>query len=228
MKKIRFAVLSVLLAASMLMTGCSSGSDGNAEAAGDGSSSTQIVIDGNDMPDDSGEEMTTRPLEEGDILAIHKINPKTTGDVFAGGYKLVDEDEASQGKMYMNGGSRVIIRAQNYKEDMQSLEIWADNACLMISFANVTAACDTVFGDPQKTTVCGYDAIMYDYDVLQYEFLDDGSKNQTDTFKGRNYYFYSDKDAYVLMFDTNDETYEEQLKCFEEFVADLEIANVEY
>ena len=226
MKKIRIAALAVLLTAAMTLTGCSSNGDGNAETT-ENTSSTQIVIDGNDLP--AGEEaMTTRALEEGDTYAIHKINPTTTGDVLAGGYKLIEENEAAQGKLYMNGGSKVVLRAQNYNEDMQDMAIWADNACAMVRIANFTSACDTLFEEPQQVKVCGYDAIMYDYDIIQYEFVDEDTKKQIDTFKGRNYYFYSDKDAYVIMFDTNDETYEEQIKCFEEFVADLEIKEVEY
>ncbi len=226
MKKIKFATLAVLLAAAMTLTACSSNGDGNAVTS-ESSSSTQAAVDDNDIFGDEAA-LTTRALEEGDILAIHKINPKTTGDVLAGGYKLVQEDEASQGKLYMNGGSKIILRAQNYKEDMMDMATWADNACAMIRIANITSACDTLFNDPQQVKVCGYDAIMYDYDIIQYEFIDNETKKQIDTFKGRNYYFYSDKDAYVIMFDTNDETYEEQLKCFEEFVADLEITEVEY
>ncbi len=226
MKKIRIAAFAMLLTAAMTLTGCSSNGEGNAETT-ENTSPTQIVIDGNDLS--AGEEaMTTRALEEGDIYAIHKINPKTTGDVLAGGYKLVEENEAVQGKLYMNGNSKIVLRAQNYNEDMQDMATWADNACAMIRIANITHACDTLFGDPQQVKVCGYDAIMYDYDIIQYEFIDKETKKQTDTFKGRNYYFYSDKDAYVIMFDTNDETYEEQIKCFEEFVADLEITEVEY
>lgn len=226
MKKIGIAALAVLLTAAMTLTGCSSNGDGNADTSAN-NSSTQAVNNDNDILGGDAV-LTTRALEEGDILAIHKINPKTEGDVFAGGYRLMQEDEAAQGKLYTNGGSKIILRAQNYNEDMQDMAIWADNACAMIKIANITSACDTLFNAPQQVKVCGYDAIMYDYDIIQYEFIDNETKKQIDTFKGRNYYFYSDKDAYVIMFDTNDETYEEQLKCFEEFVADLEITEVEY
>ncbi|MBQ5319875.1 MAG: hypothetical protein J6K17_12340 [Oscillospiraceae bacterium] len=220
MKKNRLAKLAVLLAAAMTLTVNSLAV--NVFAEDNGAVTSEIVIDGNSIPGNDIA-ITTRALEEGDTYAINKINPKTTGDVLAGGYQLVDENIDAQGKLYMNGGSKVIIRAQNYNEDMQDMTTWADNACAMMRIANFTSACDTVFAEPQQVKVCGYDAIMYDYDVIQYEFIDNTTKQQIDTFKGRNYYFYSDKDAYVIMFDTNDETYEEQLKNFEEFVDDLQV-----
>lgn len=226
MKRFKFTAAIAAILTLALMTGCSDG--GNEETATDtgtgNSASTEINIE--NMPTE--EEMTTRALEEGDMYAIYKINNKTEGETLPGGYKLMQTDEGAQGKLYVNGGSKVVIRAQNYKEDMQDMATWADNACAMVRIANITSACDTVFQDPQNTKVCGYDAIMYDYDVLQYEFVDETTKNHTDTFKGRNYYFYSDQDAYVLSFDTNDEDWEEQVKCFEEFVADLEITPTEY
>ncbi len=214
MKKTIAAAMAALLTLA-IMTGCS---DNEAQS---GSSAT-------DNGPVSSDTVTTRPLEEGDILAIHKINTKTEGETLPGGYKLVETNEQDQGKLYANGKSKIVIRALNYNTDMQDLAVWADNACAMIRIANITSACDTIFEDPQNTTVCGYDAIMYNYDILQYEFIDNETKKQIDTYKGRNYYFYSDKDAYVLMFDTNDEDWEEQTKCFDEFIADLEITNVEY
>lgn len=221
MKKIRFTAALAAVLAAALMTGCSSGENGNTEG-----STTQITIDGSAM---GGEEVyTTRALEEGDILAINKLSIKSEGDTLPGGYTCVQFLEDTQQALYSNGGSRIILSAQNYKEDMQDLAIWADNACAMIRVRNITSACDTLFGDPQNVKVAGYDAIMYDYDIIQYEFIDNTTKQQIDTFKGRNYYFYTDQDAYVLMFDTNDETEEEQKKCFEEFVAAIEITPTEY
>ena len=184
-------------------------------------SSTEIVIQ------NDGEEaaQTTQALREGDTYAITKLSFKGEQDgIIPGGYQCVQIDEENQQAVYTNGSSRIVVLAQNYKENMQELDIFADNACALLRIRNFTSACDTLFNDPVETKVDGFRAIMYDYDILQYEFIDETTKQQIDTFKGRNYYFYSDSDVYAFMFDTNDETWEEQSKCFEEFVDAVEIA----
>lgn len=178
----------------------------------------------------------TRPIEEGDDYAINKINNKTQGDTLPGGYKLQDYREEQQGKLYSNGKSRIIIRAYNYNEDLQDMAIWADQACAVISVGNsMNFACDTVFQDPENVKVCGFDGIKYDYDIIQNEFVRDENdpnatpeKREIERFKARVYYFYSEQDAYAVMFDTMEADWNEQIALFEEFVADLEVTKTEY
>lgn len=177
----------------------------------------------------------TRPIADGDDYAINKINNKTMGDTLPGGYTLQDYTEEQQGKLYTNGKSRIIIRAYNYKEDLQAMDVWADNACAIIKIGNITSAQDTVFEDPENVKVCGFDGIKYDYQMIQYDFIapeDDPDAEPVKTelyrFNARAYFFYSEQDAYIIMFDTREEDWDEQSACFEEFVADLEVTKTEY
>ncbi len=219
MKKNRkTAVAAVLCAAMVLMTGFST--VGAVDISSAEAESTEIVIDS--PLGEQTEAQTSASLAPGQEPAINLIDAEKEGDIYAGDYQLLQVDETNQGKLFVNGGSKIVISAQNDRKNMQSLDVWADNACAMIRLKNITSACDTVFGEPQKAEICGYEAVMYDYDILQYRFLEDGvTREHIDTFKGRNYYFYSDNNAYVLMFDTNDETWNEQVKCFEDFIDTL-------
>ncbi|MDE5859674.1 MAG: hypothetical protein K2H23_04735 [Oscillospiraceae bacterium] len=240
LKKITAALCAVLMLAAM--AGCSENNNdsNNGNNSSDisqtqqGEDSTVTTID---LGDDFDQEavMTSRALEEGDDYAINKINNITQGDTLPGGYSLQDYSEENQGKLYNNGKSKIVIRAYNYKEDLQDMAIWADNACAMILIANITKACETVFEDPENVKVCGFDGIRYDYDIIQNDFIADENdpdaepvKTEIYRYKARGYYFYSDQDAYVISFDTMEEDWEEQVKNFEEFVADLEVTKTEY
>lgn len=237
MKKKFILSVAALLAAAVLMTGCKSGNDGEKEtvASESASGTTQVVIENVEIPQQNAEVQTSRPLEEGDDYAINKINNKTEGEELPGGYKLMEISEENQGKVYMNGKSQVIIRAYNYKEDLQDMATWADNACAMITIGNFTKYCDTVFETPVNTKMCGYDAISYDYQIIQYEFIEDENNPEAESVKsevyrisGRNYFFYSGQDAYVVYFETMEDDWDEQIKLGEEFMADLEVTEIDY
>lgn len=180
---------------------------------------TEIAID--ELMEGLGNNVQTRPLEEGDQWAIDLIDATEKNGKLAGGYEFLDYNLTEQGKLYMNDGSKIVINAFNYNEDLQDLQTWADNACAMIKIKNITYACDTIFSEPKMTKVCGYDAIMYDCEIIQYKFTDNTTKEVYDTYKGRNYYFYSDKNAYAILFDTNDETWSNELTNFESFMDSL-------
>ncbi len=244
-------LLAVMFAAAMsvsALSGCS-GNDSNdgegiaSESTSSSSSSTDgtkvsgnEVIEGISQALEENEMVTdTRPIEEGDDYAINKINNKTSGDVLPGGFTLQEYQEEAQGKMYTNEKSQIVIRAYNYKEDLQDMAVWADNACALLTIGNMTSQCDTIFEDPEDVKVCGFDCIKYDYQIVQNAFIPpeddpDGEAVKTELyrFKARNYYFYSDQDAYIIMFNTLEDNWEEQLPLFEEFVADLEITPTEY
>lgn len=190
----------------------------------DGTYTSQIVID--ELLNDLGNNYETRPLEEGDQWAIDLIDATDKNGKLPGGYEMLDYNLTEQGKLYMNNGSKIVIKAFNYNEDLQDMATWADNACAMIRIKNITSACDTIFGEPQKTTICGYDAIVYDCDIIQYIFTDNTTKEIYDTYKGRNYFFYSDKNAYSIMFDTNDETWNSEIANFEKFMESLVVEGV--
>ena len=198
-----------------------SGSDISVSGIGDG-----LINEDNDIS------TGTRPIAEGDKYAIDKINPRSPEGSFPGDYVLSDYRQESQGKLFANGKSKIVIRAYNYKEDLQDLAIWADQACAIMKISNITSACDTVYSEPENITYMGFDAIKYTYEVIQYEFVSgaDGQeeKQERGRYKGIAYYFYSDQDAYAIMFDTAEENWDEQSAAFEEFIADLEITETEY
>lgn len=204
-------IASALLAATLPLTV-------TAEDAAAQPSTTNIVV-----PMEPTEINTTRALEEGDKYAITKLSFKEEDGVIPGGYTCVELLEDTQQALYANGKSRVIILAQNYKEDMQELEQFADSTSAMMRIRNITSACDTIFSDPVESKVDGYRALVYDCDIIQYEFIDETTRQQVDTFKGRNYYFYSNDDVYAIMFDTNAADWEEQSKYFEEFIDAIEV-----
>lgn len=209
-------IAAFLCAATVLASSAATVYAADAAPSDEGAQTTQIVIDG--LLNEIGNDYETRPLEEGDKWAIDLIDATEKDGKLAGGYEFLDYNLAEQGKLYMNNGSKIVINAFNYKEDLQDLQTWADNACAMIKIKNITSACDTIFSEPKKTKVCGYDAIVYDCEIIQYKFTDNTTKEVYDTYKGRNYYFYSDKNAYAILFDTNDETWSNELTNFENFM----------
>lgn len=223
-KNTKSIIAAVLCAATVLTSNLATVYAAESAPAEEGTYTTQIVIDG--LISGLGNDYETRPLEEGDQWAIDLIDATEENGKIAGGYDFLDYNLKEQGKLYMNGASKVVINAHNYIEDMQDLQTWADNACAMIKIKNITSACDTIFSEPKKTKVCGYDAIMYDVEIIQYKFTDNTTKEVYDTYKGRNYYFYSDKNAYAILFDTNDETWSNELTNFESFMDSIVVDGI--
>lgn len=238
MKNFRLAaVLCTAIIAASAFSGCSGSNANVTETTTEASvSSAENETSVTQISDDITEEEVytgTRALEEGDDYAINKINNKS--ETIPGGYELKDYDEESQGKMYQNGKAQAVILAYNYKEDMQDIATWADGACAMMTISNITHACDTVFGEPENVTVCGFDGIKYDYDIIQYDFVTDENNPEAEAVKtelfrrkGRIYYFYSEQDAYIVYFDTMEADWEAEAENFEAFVADLEVTKTEY
>lgn len=242
MKKFRItAMVCAAMMCAALFAGCDSESGSGegttdtsaSQSSGGESTGTELIID----PDLINQEINTetRPIAEGDDYAINKINNKSDPEALPGGYVLQDYTEEKQGKLYTNGKSRIIIRAYNYKEDLQAMDIWADNACALITIGNFTYAQDTIFEDPENVKVCGFDAIRYDYQIIQNDFIPDENdpeaepvKTELYRFNARVYYFYSEQDAYIIMFDTLEDDWEEQSALFEEFVADLEVTKTDF
>lgn len=236
MKKYKLAaVLCGAIITVSALTGCSD-SNGSAAVSETTSESVQQTMVNTAPPAETPADelvVTSRPLEEGDIYAIDKISNKS--EILPGGYELRDTSTDPQGRMYNNGKAQLIMLAYNYKDDLQDLEIWADNACAIMTISNITSACDLVFEEPENVTVCGFDGIRYDYDIIQNDFIADENDPEAEAVKteiyrrkARIYYFYSEQDAYIVYFNTMEADWEEQLVLFEEFVADLEVTKTEY
>lgn len=231
-KRVICGILAAVCAAA-LMAGCSEQNDDNANDT----TSASVQSDETTVPPEAEEDpFTTTTIAEGDDYAINKLTNKTEGEILPGGYQLANYDEALQGKHFANGKSKIIIRAGNYAESFPDLATWAESTSAGIVISNITYnAADTLFGDPVETTICGFDAIRYDYEMIYYEFVEnpddpDGEpvKSEYARSLGRNYYFYSEQDAYAVMFDTYKDDWDEQLPKFEEFVADLQVTKTEY
>lgn len=232
-KRVLCGILAAACAAA-LMAGCSGqdGSEGGTTTAASEVQSGETTV----PPEEVEDPFTTTTIAEGDDYAINKLTNKTEGETLPGGYTLVNYDEALQGKHFANGASKIIIRAGNYAESFPDLPTWAESTSAGIVISNITNnAADTIFSDPVETTVCGFDAICYDCEMIYYEFVEDpenpGGENIKSEYAralGRNYYFYSDQDVYAIMFDTAKEDWEEQLPKFEEFIADLQVTKTEY
>lgn len=233
-KRTAAAVAAAVMAVSM-MTGCKN-NDGNKNDTEE--SSEAATTSGTTASGANIEDLVTgtRALEEGDDYAINKINNKSPEDALPGGYILIDYNEENQGKLYLGEKSQIIINAYNYKEDLQDMAIWADSACASLKLTNVLRyARDTDFIGPENVKICGFDGIRYDLEMIQYQFVDadggeDGErvKEEVARFKGRNYFFYSEQDAYVIMFECRAENWDEEVARFEEFVKDLEVTKTEY
>ena len=239
-----FAVICAAVMSAALFAGCKPADGGNGEVTSGSAASVQD--NGNESTNTTvylGEEedlyaeinTETRPIAEGDDFAINKINNKSPADALPGGYVLLDYTEQNQGKLFMGEKSKIVIRAYNYNEDLQAMDIWADNACALIKIGNITSAQDTVYEEPENVKVCGFDGIRYDYQMIQYDFIPDENdpdaepvKTELYRFNARAYFFYSEQDAYIIMFDTLEEDWDEQVKLFEEFVADLEVTKTDY
>lgn len=234
----RLAAVICAFAAAAMMAGCSPNSEEVGETSSQVSAEASDTSGGNAAITEIGDGLIeeaatdTRPIAEGDEYAIDKINPKSPEDSLPGGYKMSGYEKDLQGKLFNNGKSKIVIRAYNYKEDLQDLAIWADQACAITKVANITAACDTNYSEPENITYMGFDTIKYDYEVIQYEFVSgaDGQeeKSERGRYKGIAYYFYSNQDAYAIMFDTAEANWEEQSAAFYDFIADLEITETHY
>lgn len=232
------AVICAAIISAALFSGCDS-QNGEADGSTSSVTSESSVAEGTTVvTDEWGLQAViteTRPIAEGDDFAINKINNKSPADALPGNYELQDYTEKDQGKIFTNDHARIIIRAYNYKEDLQAMEIWADNACALMAIANIVSAQDTVYEDPENVKILGFDGIKYDFQKIQYDFIAPENdpeaepvKTEVFRFSGRAYFFYSDQDAYIVMFDTLERDWEEQVALFEEFVADLEITKTEY
>ena len=242
MKKNKIAALLCAFAMTAVLSGCSGNNNGDAGSSdiGGASQSSEGASDSSDtlviteIGDGLGEEVITetRPIADGDKYAIDKINNRSPEGSVPGGYVLSGYEQNLQGKLFNNGKSKIVIRAYNYKEDLQDLAVWADQACAIMKIANITSACDTNYSEPENITYMGFDTIKYDYEIIQYEFVSgaDGQeeKSELGRYKGVVYYFYSNQDAYAIMFDTAEADWEEQSAAFYEFLDDLEITETTY
>ena len=233
------------IAALMLLSGCSSESPSTETAqttvtASEAEQSvTEVTPPMQDHPSEEGEDETVsiyfgKQVEKEEDLAIFKIS----GDIPEGWDVIKDDKEA---KMYSSNIGSIRIFGQNFKEEFQSLDVFADQGCAGIKVNNMMFQADTEFSDPVKTTVAGFDAIRYDYTVTAYEFLyeteadgsqklnDDGTPILTNEkivagkYYDRVYYFYSDEDAFYIMVECPEPYKDQTDPIFDAFIDSVKV-----
>lgn len=231
--------MAAAAAACLILTGC--GKNSTAEetsettaAKPDFSSAAETeAIDG-----DNGETVsiyTGKEVENEADLAIFKFNCTPPE-----GFETAIDN--SEGKQYTSPYGGIIVKAQNYKDEFQALDVFADSGCASIKINNMLYQADTEFSDPIKTTVAGFDAIRYDYTVTAYIFPpvtdadggyvtgDDGNyvlsedKEVNGVYVDRVYYFYSDEDVFYIICEASEDSAEEAAVAFDSFIESVSIS----
>lgn len=177
---------------------------------------------------------TGKEVENEEDLAIFKFNA-----VLPDGYETVID--SAEGKQYISPNGLIVVKAQNYKEEFQELEVFADQGCASINISNMLHQADTEFSEPQKTTVGGFDAIKYDYYITAYQYEvetdaegeivtdENGAPITTDErfvigeYVNRVYYFYSDEDAFYIICESPKVSSEKAAAEFDEFIGSISI-----
>jgi hypothetical protein len=172
---------------------------------------------------------TMREREGDDAYAIDKLNVDPLPE--GAWYKA----KMLNGFQIMSGDWACTASARNYKEQFQTLEEYAESAMasLVISYKYQTS--DLIWEEPVKTTVGGYDAILYNFIIEETLWqtetngapvLDEEGKGFSYPgrhFTGRGYFFYSGTDAYYLIFDCRTENYEKCAPDWDQVVANVKI-----
>lgn len=238
MKKILAAAAAVCL----IMTGCGKNKEEQTETTAAAKPDFSSVT--SDSENIQSEEVETdetvsvytgKAVENEEDLAIYKFNC-TLPD----GFETVID--SSEGKQYSSPFGGIVVKAQNYKEEFQELEVFADTGCASIKVSNMLYQADTEFSEPVKTTVAGFDAIRYDYTVTSYIFPpvtdangeyvydEEGKyvlsedKELNGEFVDRVYFFFSDEDAFYIICEAKKEDSESAQAGFDEFIDSITIS----
>ena len=232
--------LAAAAAVCLILTGCGKGgeeevTETTTAAKPDFSSASS---ENSDYFTDDGETIsiyTGKAVENEEDLAIFKFNC-TLPD----GYETIIDN--AEGKQFSSPIGGIIVKAQNYKEEFQSLEVFADSGCASIRVNNMLYQADTEFSEPIKTTVAGFDAIRYDYTVTSYifppvtdengeyvvdengEYVLSENKEIHGEYVDRVYYFYSDEDVFYIICEAKKESAEAAQADFDKFIESVSIS----
>jgi hypothetical protein len=170
-----------------------------------------------------------REREGDDAFAIDKINvdPLPEGAVYL---------EKSDVRTYIMAGDwDCDISAANYKDQFHDLDKYAESlmANMVITFMYQTS--DVIPEEPIKTTVGGYDAVLYNYTIDEklWQTDTDGfavtdAEGSEISYSGRHftcraYFFFSDNDAYYILFTTKTENYANAAPQWDQIIANVKI-----
>ena len=247
MKKTR-RISAAVCAVCMLFTACGKNNDSdNSETTTAATPAFSVTKPGemeiinesdispDDVADDTMSVYTGKTVENEEDLAIFKFNCTPPE-----GYQTMID--SAEGKQYISPNGTIVVKAQNFKEEFQELEVFADQGCAAIKVNNMLSQADTEFSEPVKTTVAGFDAIRYDYNITAYIFKyetdaqgaqvtgDDGNPIITDEkeiygeYVNRIYYFYSDEDVFYVICESPKDKAEAAASEFDEFIASISIS----
>lgn len=212
-KKMCAGILAVMVSVSLL-AGCDKNKDNDAATTTADSNVTTVDTAGTERTGSYTE--STRGVAEGDVHAIYKISGQLPSE-----YWSAYTDDYMEA--FLDGNSKIEVHAANYKEDFTDLASYADTACANMKYQNMFLACDTNFGEPQKTTVAGFDAVYYDYEIIANEFDENKEKVPVTNHKARITFFYSDKDAYYIITQCLAEDWSSYLPKFEAYLGTIVI-----
>lgn len=221
MKKI-IAIFAAAMAVCMMFTAC-----------GGNKTPEETVSETSSSDDETISIYTGKEVENEEDLAIYKFNCKLPE-----GYETAIDD--SEGKAYVSPYSSITVKARNYKEEYQALDVFADQACAGILMSNAAYQAETNFSDPVKTTVGGFDALRYDYTVTAYIYdyetdsegnikADDNgnpvvkSKDIYGEYVNRAYFFYSDEDVFYFICEAQKDSADKAAEDFDKFVESVTI-----
>ena len=241
MDKIKKA-FAAAAAVCIIMTGCGKNNDNKddetAETTAAAKPDFSSVTTENTAPEIEEETIsvyTGRAVENEEDLAIFKFNC-----TLPEGYETAID--SAEGKQYVSPYGSIVVKAQNFKEEFQELEVFADSGCAGIKMNNMLYQADTEFSEPIKTTVAGFDAIRYDYTVTSYifppvtdengeyvvdengEYVLSENKEIHGEYVDRVYYFYSDEDVFYIICEAKKESAEAAQADFDKFIESVSIS----
>jgi hypothetical protein len=127
------------------------------------------------------------------------------------------------------------ISAANYKDQFQDLDKYADTAMAGLVMNYKLETSDLVWEEPVHTTVGGYDAVLYDYTLQEHLYVTGADslpitneKFEATSYKGRHftgqaYFFFSDTDAFYMVFMCRTEDYAYSQPKWDQIVANVKI-----
>lgn len=171
---------------------------------------------------------TGKAVEKEEDHSIYKFNYTAPE-----GYELFEYGPS--GIYLANENSSIIVKSQNYKEEFTELSKFAESAMANIIYGNMLYQSDTNYSEQIKTTVAGFDAIRYNYNITTYIFTfetdaegsvvteENGKKKTTSKdvyseLSDRIYVFYSDEDMFYIICETPKDCAEELAPVFDAFI----------
>lgn len=170
---------------------------------------------------------TQRPVAEGDIYAINKFQVKDLPENYVMAQKSQEEFDQHFRYIIDDGKANMAVYAANYAEDYGPLENFAGRVRFGMTFNNVMHKCDTEYGESHEIEIAGFKGEWCDYLITQNIFETDANgdtykdedgkdiKTPVEWYKGRLYFFFSDKDAFYFSIESTQDYWDNIVDDFE-------------